>query len=155
MKQIEFFFDYTCSYCQKEMLKFLDIKNDLDAQILYRPIEIHPYPEDFMHSDLAAAGAYCLQERNGDIDKYHRLIYKAYFMQHKSIDDAYLIMNYMTMCGISISRMELDAYIPRVKESNTYIWNTMKAALVPSYIVDGVLKVGSHETKNQLIDDLK
>lgn len=149
--QLEVFFDYVCPYCyqgHKNLLKLLPKYPKL--AIIWRPCEAHPRPEPArIHSDLAIQGMYYVQERQGDLWKYHALVYAAHFDQGRNISDLSVLEQLAAECcsdgsGFHAALME-NRYAQKVEEGNRAAWEEYGFSAVPSYR-SGSYQIGSRDS---------
>ena len=147
--KVELFFDYACPYCYKGHKNLLELRENFpDLEILWRPCEAHPRPEyASVHSDLAIAGMYYVEEHGGDLWRYHALVYAAMFDRHEDISDIGLLSGLAETCGADregfAEALAGRRYESRVQDGNRYAWEEQGLFAVPSYVC------GSRSAKSQ------
>lgn len=136
---LEVFFDYICPYCyrgHKNLLKLLEKYTQIE--IIWRPCESHPRPEPYwIHSDMAIQGMYYIEEHQGDLWEYHRLVYEALFEKDMDISSVDILAVLAGRCGVNSEDFKhyiaADYYSRQVKDGNRYAWGEMGLDAVPSY----------------------
>ena len=143
MKKLEVYYDYLCPYCYRGHQYLLPLAEKYPGlEIVWRPCEANPRPEVAdVHSDLAIAGLYYLQDIGGDTDAYNELIYAARYDHGQRLDDLFVLGGLAEMCGADRDDFEQaiqsEAYAERVRKANEYAWNTLGWSAVPSYVCGG------------------
>jgi len=143
MKRLEVYFDFLCPYCyegHKNLMNLLEHHSDLE--IVWKPCEANPRPEvASIHSDLATAGFFYLEDIGGNTDIYVELLYSNYFDHGQRIDDVFVLSRLAEMCGAEADEFEAavvsEEYAARVRAANEYAWNILGWSAVPSYVCGG------------------
>jgi len=138
INKLEVFFDYTCPYCYRGHKNLIDLLAENNMDIIWRPCEAHPWPEKHgIHSDLAIAGMYFIEENNGDVEKYNQLVFAANFDEHKNIDDINILGIISEQCNVDKSAFKMTVkqgkYRNMVTKGNKYAWEEKAFSAVPSY----------------------
>lgn len=147
-KKLEVFFDYTCPYCyrgHKNLQELMKKYQNLD--IIWRPCEAHPRPEEHgVHSDQAICGMYFVLEHDGDLLKYHKLVFEAVFEHNLDISDIAVLADIAEKCAVPKKAFEealqKGIYQKLVTRGNVYAWSEKDFDAVPSY-ARGKKKIGS------------
>lgn len=148
MKRLEVYFDYLCPYCYKGHQNLYELlRRHPEVELVWRPCEANPRPEEAeVHSDLAIAGFYYLQDIGGDTDAYNELIYAAKYDHGQRLDDLFNLCGLAEMCGADWDAFEKairsEEYAARVRAANEYAWGTLGWSAVPSYVC-GTRGIGS------------
>lgn len=138
-KIVQAFFDYVCPYCCRGILAFLDMLPDYpEVQVDWKPCEAHPRPEYApIHSDVAAQAMLCLQDQGGDLIRFHRLVFQAYFEKRMHIDDPQVLADLAAACGgdgkAVYKALQARQYAAAVVENNRLAWDELGLFAVPSY----------------------
>ncbi|MGC4019847.1 MAG: DsbA family protein [Muricomes sp.] len=97
-------------------------------------LPISPIPR----SDKAFEAMHYIIEHGGDVEKYHRNIYRAMFAEQKNIEDYPVILSCAEGCNLNVE--ELDAalkagdYSEKQHQSLVYAYGDMKIEVVPTFI---------------------
>lgn len=143
MKRLEVYYDYLCPYCYKGHQNLLSLVEKYpELEILWRPCEANPRPEEAeVHSDLAIAGFYYLQDIGGDVDAYNELVYAAKYDHGQRLDDPFILCGLAELCGADGDEFETairsEKYAERVRQANQYAWETLGWSAIPSYVCGG------------------
>ncbi|MEY8338884.1 DsbA family protein [Lachnospiraceae bacterium 62-35] len=135
---LKVYFDYTCPYCYRGMLDLLDLLPRFpELGIEWRPCEAHPFPEPWMHSDVASQAMMFVRDYGGNVLQFHEKVFEACFKKKKRIDDRKLMAEIGSECGIDkqelLLALEEERYAGAVKGNNAQAWNTLGFEAVPSY----------------------
>ena len=140
MKKLEVYYDYLCPYCYRGHQYLIPLVEKYpDLEIVWRPCEANPRPEFAdVHSDLAIAGLYYLEDIGGDTDAYNELVYAAKYDHGQRLDDIFVLCGLAEMCGADWEEFEKaiqsEEYAARVRAANEYAWNTLGWSAIPSYV---------------------
>ena len=143
MKRLEVYYDYLCPSCYKGHQNLFSLVGKYpELEIVWRPCEANPRPEAApIHSDLAIAGFYYLQDIGGDVDAYNELIYAAWYDHHQRLDDPFVLCGLAEMCGADSEEFEQaihsEEYAERVRKANEYAWGVLGGSAIPSYVCGG------------------
>ena len=139
MKKIEVFFDYTCPYCYRGVTEFMELLEKMpELTPVWVPCEAHPRPEAAaVHSDVASQAMYSLEAQNGDLAKFHMLVFKAHFKDQMRIDDPEFLSELAAECGGSeektLEDLDRGVYAGRIQDNNRRVWMELAFEAVPSY----------------------
>lgn len=142
MQTLEIFFDYICPFCLRAHEQLLELlPKALQTQILWRPFEIHPWPERFgRHSDLCIQGMFFAQEHGADLLLYHERIYKAIHHDYANIEDidvlTSLVDDFLDTKSFRQALLE-KTYLNVQLAANNYAFKQNKVRIVPSFRLDG------------------
>ncbi|MBB5336327.1 DsbA family protein [Pectinatus brassicae] len=138
INKLEVFFDYTCPYCYRGHKNLIELLADNSMEIIWRPCEAHPWPEEHgTHSDLAIAGMYFIEENDGNLVKYHQLVFAANFAEQKNIADINVLSAIAEQCDVDKNAFKKALQAGKYKElviaGNKYAWQEKAFSAVPSY----------------------
>ena len=87
--KLDVYFDYACPYCYRGHQNLLELlKRHPEVEVAWKPCEAHPRPEPAaIHSDKAIEGMYFVEEKGGDLLRYHAAVYRAMFEASQDISD--------------------------------------------------------------------
>ena len=158
MRRLEVFFDYACPYCLRAhgYLKKL-IPACPDLSVVWCPCEAHPRPDPYgPHSALCIQGLFFLQERRGDIWKYHDRMFRAALQDRAEIENIDVLSRYARglVCEEDFrSALRSGRYRGKLMLANEYAWEKNGLSAVPSYRLDGTNLDSAEDvgvTENQL-----
>ncbi len=138
---LEVIFDYACPYCYKNYTYLKELRKEYpDVQIRFVPCEAHPRPESYgMHSDLCVMGMYYCLEHEIDIWQYHDLIYKAFFVDKKDVENMDELSEYVSeIVDVNDFKAALKegTYQRKVLKNNSYAWEQLDLPAVPSFAMN-------------------
>ncbi len=138
-KQVKVFFDFLCPYCYESIMDLIDLIPDFpEITIDWEPCEAHPRPEECsQYSDLASEAFLYIKGHNGNCLPFLKSVYKAYYVDHKRIDDKELLLELAKGSEIDVNRLKASLtrrdYKQDVMDLNNDIWNIHGAEAVPAY----------------------
>ena len=162
MRKLEVFFDYTCPYCLMAHKYLIELMPQFsDIEVVWRPCESHPRPEEEKHSDLCIKGMFYALEQGIDSWDYHKRMYDAVFVERVNIENPEALAKSARKLidpGAFLGALKSGAYDKALNDSNEYAYEKSGVWFVPAYRMgdkklDSVENVGV--TKQQLMDFLK
>lgn len=155
MTTIEVFFDYTCPYCQWGLNHLRELLPRYPKiQVDWKPVEAHPRLEEPWHrpyADLAVQGAFFVKALKGDEAAYHERILRAFFEEHRSVEDIGVLTACAEELGLPAKEfrdaLEKGVFARAQRDANEYAYGPKKVWAVPTLIcrekrLDAVLNVG-------------
>lgn len=139
MKKLKVYFDFLCPYCYEGLMDLFSLMPEFPDIILdFNPCEAHPRPERRdQYSDLAAEAVLYLKGHGGDNVSFITKVYKAWYEDHKRIDERELLVELAKDCGVELARLSASLlrrdYKQDVMANNSDIWDVYCADAVPSY----------------------
>lgn len=139
MKELTVYFDYICPYCYRGVMDLMDLLPEFpDIHVNWVPCEAHPRPERMsIYSDTASQAMLSVQEQGGDVMKFHKLVFEAYFINHQRIDDPVLLTRLSGQCGVNRAKVLVDLsdnrYAKEVLANNELVWGEKAFFAVPDY----------------------
>lgn len=161
MRKLEVFFDYTCPYCLMGHKKLAELlPQHPDIEVVWRPCEAHPRPEQGKHSDLCIKGMFFALERGVDCWDYHKRMYDAIFVERVDIENPAALARSVRKLidpDVFLGALNSGEYEKPLKDANEYAYEKSGVWVVPAYRMEGrsldsVEGVGV--TKQQLMDFL-
>ena len=131
-----------------------------DIEVVWRPCESHPRPEEGKHSDLCIQGMFYALEQGIDCWDYHQRMYDSVFVERVDIENPAALarsVRKLTDPNAFVDAIKSGAYEKALKDANEYAYEKSGVWVVPAYRMDGK-KLDSIEnigvSKQQLIDFL-
>ena len=153
------YFDYACPYCYRGHQNLLELlKRHPEVEVAWKPCEAHPRPEPAaIHSDKAIEGMYFVEEKGGDLLRYHAAVYRAMFEASQDISDFMVLKACAAEAGIDeisfCTALQEGRYAQKVLAGNRDAWGDKGFDAVPSY-TSGGRSIGSRDgvmvTKEEL-----
>ncbi len=142
MPKLEVFFDYTCPYCYKGHIDFMEVLPGFpNAEIVWRPVEAHPRLEEPHHKpyvDLAVQGALFVRAKGGDELGYHERLYRANFEERQVVDEIGVLTALAKELGYDALEFEnalrSGTYVPEQLAENEYAYEENKVWAVPTFV---------------------
>ena len=162
MRKLEVFFDYICPFCLMGHGRLAELLPQYpDIEVVWRPCESHPRPEENKHSDLCIQGMFYALEQGIDSWVYNKRIFDAIFVERVDIENPKALSRSVRKLlnpDAFLEAIESGKYEKALKEANEYAFQKSGVWVLPAYRMDGkrldsVENVGV--TKQQLVDFLK
>jgi predicted DsbA family dithiol-disulfide isomerase len=142
MPKLEVFFDYTCPYCYRGHIDFMEVLPAFPAaDIVWRPVEAHPRLEEPHHKpyvDLAVQGAFFVRAKGGDELAYHERVYRANFVEKQAIDEIGVLAKYAGELGYDALEFEnalrSGTYVKEQLAANDHAYEECKVWAVPTFV---------------------
>ena len=142
MTKLQFFYDYECPFCMRGYEYLTEhIKSRPDIEVEWRPIELHPRPEDHSpHTNLACQCYYIARELEADIQKFHTAMFQAVAIERRNVEDP------QVLCGIlegiadtARLRALLDSgkYAKQIDENNDLAYEKNGVWYLPALRMNG------------------
>ena len=161
MSQLEFFFDYSCPYCLHGYRDLTELLPKYPrAELVWRPVEAHPRPEDWIHSDLCVQALLFALENGIDPFAFSARMFQAIYEDKVEIEDAAALaecFRELLDADALLAALREGRYLRQNLDMNDYAYEESGVWAVPSYRMDG-RKLDAVEgvgvTKKQLADFL-
>ncbi|MCL2616214.1 MAG: DsbA family protein [Defluviitaleaceae bacterium] len=142
-RQIEFFFDYACPYCNKIYHSLAELISHFPGtEIIWRPCESHPRPnrhDQHQHSDLCIQAMFFAAEHGTDMQKYHE---RAFSLMHESsvnVEDIDILSQSLSdLLNTESLRDALltEKYAPALQAANAYAFEQSEVWALPAFRMD-------------------
>lgn len=123
-------------------------------------VPVSPIPR----SDKAFEAMHYIVEHKGDVEKYHKNIFRAIFLEKKNVENHAVILSCAEGCGVDLEELEnsllAGTYSEKQQQSLSYAYEDKRIAFVPTFIsgqkrLDAVGGVGvTREQVKQFLDNL-
>lgn len=162
MPQMEVFYDYACPYCVRGHQYLVElIGSHTDIEILWRPVEAHPRPEEYSHhTDLCVqVGLFAIQN-NADMWAVTERLFQATTVDHIDYEDPAALAAYMDgLLDVTALRKALaeKTFVQANLAANDHAYEESGVWAVPAFRMDGRrldAAEGVGITKNALADYL-
>jgi len=138
MRQVTMFFDYECPFCKRGYAYFKDALKDYDdVEVIYRPIEAHPRPENHPpHTDLSCQTFYIVKELGGDILALHEIMYQAVATERQNVEDPEVLADIVKGLVDRKAFLEIlnsDKYRATIDKNNDDAYEHLGVWAVPAF----------------------
>ena len=142
MRKMEVFFDYSCPFCLTGHEYLVEvIKQHQDIEIIWRPCEAHPRPEEYhRYSDLCVQGLFYALEQNVDIWDFHMKMYNAACKDGIDIEDPVALSNVfrdMFDPAGMVDAIKSGRFEKSVLDANDYTYEENDVWCVPAFRLEG------------------
>ena len=142
MKTMLFFYAYECPFCKIGYEYLIEqIKNRPEIEIDWRPIELHPLPENYHpRTHLACQSYYIAKELGADMDAFHAAMFRAFAMEQQNAEKPEILCKILTgIVDAGKYRAMLDSgkYAKQVDENNHLAYEKSGVWYVPAFRMDG------------------
>jgi len=142
MKTMQFFYAYECPFC-KTGYEYLmkEINKHPEIEIEWRPVELHPLPEDYHpRTHLACRSYYIARELDADINAFHAAMFRAFAIEQQNAEKPEVLCKILK--GIVDSdkyRAILDSgkYAKQIDDNNLLAYEKSGVWYVPAFRMDG------------------
>jgi len=142
MSKLQFFYDYECPFCKRGYEYLAEqIKSRPDIEVEWRPIELHPLPEEYSpHTNLACQCYYIAKELGADTPEFHAAMFQAVAVERKNVEDTGVL------CGILKGIVDTEKlravltsgkYSKQIEENNDLAYEKNGVWYLPAFRMNG------------------
>ena len=138
MKSVVFFYDYFCPYCKKGYAYLEEaMKDHDDVEIEWRPIEVHPRPEEsFPHTDLCIEAYYSAEAAGAATPEFHEALFKAACDEKQNVEDIDTLVGILgdiVPSDVLKADLESGKYKDKPHENNVLAYEQSGVWAVPAF----------------------
>ncbi len=101
-------------------------------------LELNPTVSPVPRSDKAFEGMHYIIEHEGDVEKFHKNMFKAMFVEQKNVEEDSVILSCALNCGIDTAGLESalknGTYAEKQQQSLSYAYIDNQIEAVPTFI---------------------